>query len=46
MNKLSIVKEKFDIIEPIFDYELYELGFSDDISYTLVENVFDGLLGG
>lgn len=46
MNKLSIVKEKFDIIEPIFDYELYDLGFSDkDISDTLEENVFEELFG-
>lgn len=44
MNKLSLIKEKFnqDVIEPIFDYELYELGITDeDIEDTLEEKVFE-----
>lgn len=46
MNRLEELKSKFDIAEPIFDYELTEMGFSDkDIKDTLEENVFEELFG-
>ena len=36
MNILGILKEKFSPTEPIFDYEIYDLGYSDrDIDDTL-----------
>lgn len=46
MNILDKLKEKFDTVEPIFDYEIYELGFSDeDIADTLEQNKFEELIG-
>ena len=42
MNILGILKEKFNPTEPIFDYEIYDLGYSDrDIDDTLQKNVFE-----
>lgn len=42
MNILSILREKFNSIEPIFDYEIYKLGYTDsDINDTLKKNVFE-----
>ena len=42
MNILETLEEKFNTVEPIFDYEIYELGYTDsDIADTLKENVFE-----
>lgn len=42
MNILADLKSKFNTIEPIFDYELYSLGYTDaDIADTLKENEFE-----
>lgn len=42
MNILRVLEEKFNTLEPIFDYEIYELGYTDlDINDTLKENVFE-----
>lgn len=46
MNIINQLKEKFNTTEPIFDYEIYDLGYSDiDISDTLENNVFEEILG-
>lgn len=46
MNILNELKAKFDTVEPIFDYEIYEMGYSDtDIADTLEENVFEEVAG-
>ena len=46
MNIINELREKFDIVEPIFDYELYNLGYTDeDIFDTLKENEFEELSG-
>lgn len=42
MNILETLEKKFNTVEPIFDYEIYELGYTDsDIADTLKENVFE-----
>lgn len=42
MNILETLEKKFNTVEPIFDYEIYELGYTDsDIKDTLKENVFE-----
>lgn len=42
MNILKELKSKFNSTEPIFDYELKSLGYTDkDISDTLKENEFE-----
>lgn len=42
MNILADLKSKFNTIEPIFNYELYSLGYTDaDIADTLKENEFE-----
>lgn len=44
MNILSILKDKYKECEPIFDYEIYDLGFTDkDIEDTFKYNVFEEL---
>lgn len=46
MNILSELKSKFDIAEPIFDYEIAQMGYSiEDIEETLEINVFEEILG-
>lgn len=42
MNILKALEKKFNTVETIFDYEIYELGYTDsDIIDTLKENVFE-----
>lgn len=46
MDILDRLKEKFDIAEPIFEYELFDLGYSmDDIESALKEDIFEELFG-
>lgn len=46
MNILDKLKSKFDIAEPIFDYEIEQMGYSVcDIENTLKTNVFEELKG-
>lgn len=42
MNILNILKERFDVVTPIFERDVLALGYSiDDINETLEENVFE-----
>ena len=44
MNILDILKNKYKECEPIFDYEIYALGFTDkDIEDTIKDNEFEEL---
>lgn len=46
MNILNELKSRFEVAEPIFDYEIYDLGYTDsDIIDTLESNVFEELSG-
>lgn len=46
MNILDELKSKFNIAEPIFDYEIEEMGYSvEDINDTLKADVFEELQG-
>lgn len=45
MNILDVLKSNFDCLDPIFDYEIYKLGYTDkDISDTLQKNVFEEII--
>ena len=44
MNILNELKSRFEVAEPIFDYEIYDLGYTDsDIDDTLESNIFEEL---
>lgn len=46
MNILNELKSRFEIAEPIFDYEIYDLGYeNNDIIDTLESNVFEEVSG-
>lgn len=46
MNILPQLRAKYETCTPIFDYELYALGFTDaDIAETLAPNVLEELTG-
>ncbi len=46
MNILSALRDVYEECKPIFDYEIYALGYTDkDIEEAIQENVFEELTG-